>query len=162
MVDESFVAFVYQRRPKLVAAATLICGDVHLAEDLTQEALVKVAQRWHHLRDENPMGYARRILYRDAVSAYRRRSREVTVSVTPDSPMVSGKDVAESQDLLQLLNNLPPRQRAVIVLRYYDDLTIEQTAEVLGVTHGTVKRHTHVGLQNLRRLHPEYQRIENL
>ena len=75
-VDEEFAQYVRARQHRLLRAAFLVCGDVHLAEDLLQGALVKLAARWERLRNENPDAYVRKILYRDAVSSWRRTRRE--------------------------------------------------------------------------------------
>ena len=75
-VDEEFARYVRARQHRLLRAAYLVCGDAHLAEDLLQGALVKLAPRWDRVRDENPDAYVRRILYRDAVSSWRRTRRE--------------------------------------------------------------------------------------
>lgn len=76
MVDPSSVEFVTAHRQRLVEAATLTCGDPDLAEDLAQEALIKVAARWHRWSDQAPLAYARRIVYHDSISMWRRRRKE--------------------------------------------------------------------------------------
>ena len=143
---DDYVAFVRARQGALVRAAYLICGDEHLAHDLVQDALVKLASRWERLRDEAPEAYVRRILYRDAVSRWRRLRRERLVdhadpqgafaAITAPEPV---SDWVEGADVRAALALLPPRQRAVIVLRYYEDLSEADIAATLGISRGTVK-----------------------
>lgn len=159
---DDYVAFVRARQDALLRAAYLICGDHHLAEDLVQEALVKLASRWERLRDEAPEAYVRRILYRDAVSRWRRVRRERLVDHhDPDgvlAAMPSHDDAAErwldGAQVRAALALLPPRQRAVIVLRYFEDLSEQEIAETLGVARGTVKSQASDAMRTLRRLVP--------
>lgn len=136
----------------LLRSATLLTGDRALAEDLLQEAAIKVAARWERLRDQYPTAYARRIVYRDYLN-WRRRRRE-----TPLQPNSSPTTASEAPDheqrsvLLTALAELPRGQRAVVVLRYFDDLSEQQTADALGVSLGTVKSQAHAGLARLRAL----------
>lgn len=85
-VDEDFAEYVRARQQRLLRAAYLVCGDEHLAQDLLQGALIKAALNWPKVRDGHPDAYVRRILYRDAVSAWRRRRREVVGGDAPCSP----------------------------------------------------------------------------
>jgi RNA polymerase sigma-70 factor (sigma-E family) len=151
-----FTAFVRGCRPRLLRTAFLICGDRDLAEDLVQSALVKVALRWPALRDGAPEAYLRTVLYRDAVSWWRRHRREVTVAQLPE-PI--GPDESEQVWLRMVfagaLARLTPMQRAVLVLRFLEDHTEARTADVLGVSIGTVKSRTSVALRRLRELAPE-------
>lgn len=161
-VGEDYIAFVRARQGALLRAAYLVCGDHHLAEDLLQDALVKLASRWERIRDEAPEAYVRRILYRDAISRWRRTRREVSVDHhDPDGRLarlrherhpvqdwVSGADV---RDALLLL---PPRQRAVIVLRYFEDLSEADIAATLGISRGTVKSQASDAMRTLRGLLP--------
>ena len=139
-------AFVAQRR--LLRAAYLLTGDMARAEDLVQEALIKVAMRWEHLAHEHPDAWARRVVYRDHVSWWRRHRREIRVGEVPER-LVAGPDeaVVMLRDALALLTT---RQRAVVLLRYVEDLTAVEAAEVLGVTVGTVKKTGSVALARLR------------
>ena len=151
----SFDAWVRTAQSRLMKSAFLMTGDAYHAQDLVQDALVKVAARWEKLRDENPDGYARRILYRDHVSWWR-RSREFPVVVMPEG---SPRDLSESSvDYLVVgaaLERLTRKQRGVLVLRYFDDLTERQTADVLGVSVGTVKSQCSAALTRLRKGAPE-------
>jgi len=153
---EEFAAFARSCQPRLLRAAYLICGDAHLAEDLLQSALVKVAARWSRLRDGQPEAYARTVLYRDAVSWWRRQRREVTVARPPERRAPDrGDEVPLRVVFAQALNRLTPKQRAVLVLRFFEDHTEARTAQVLGVSVGTVKSQTAVALRRLRELAPE-------
>lgn len=155
-VDEDFARYVRARQHALLRAAYLVCGDAHLAEDLLQQAFAKVALRWDRLRHENPDAYIRRILYRDAISSWRRTRRERVVEVLPDAgrPDQSAA-VAERLDLERALATLTPKQRAVVVLRFLEDRSEADTAEVLGVSVGTVKSQTHTALARLREHIPD-------
>ncbi len=119
------------------------------AEDLVQEALIKVAQRWPRLRDGDPTAYARRILHRDHISWWRRRRAHLGVRPWTESSD-AGPDIPQRLVIVAALQELPPRQRAVIVLRYFEDLTERATAEVLGVSVGTVKSQASDALRRLR------------
>jgi RNA polymerase sigma-70 factor (sigma-E family) len=154
---DEFAAFARSCQRRLLRAAYLICGDAHLAEDLLQSALVKVAMRWPQLRDGQPEAYARTVLYRDAVSWWRRQRREVTVAAPPEvrAPGPGTDEVALRIIFARALRRLTPKQRAVLVLRYFEDHTEARTAQVLGVSVGTVKSQTAVALRRLRELAPE-------
>lgn len=152
-----FVAFVQARQHRLLRSAYLICGDHHLAEDLLQDALVKLALRWRLVRDGEPEAYLRTVMYRDAVSWWRRRRRESLSAAVPERARSGDGTEAVSDQVVfaNALARLAPRQRAVLVLRFFDDLTEARTAEVLGVSVGTVKSQTSVALRRLRTLAPE-------
>lgn len=150
-VDPDFAGYVVSRQPRLVRAAYLVCGDEHLAQDLVQQALTKLALRWNRLRDGNPDAYVNRILYRDAISWWRRFRRERLVDEPYDGPAEArAVDDAERTDVRRALMTLTPKQRAVLVLRYFEDLTEAETADQLGVTVGTVKSQSYVALNKLR------------
>ncbi|MFG2044136.1 SigE family RNA polymerase sigma factor [Dactylosporangium sp. NPDC048998] len=151
-----FVAFVQARQHRLLRSAYLMCGDHHRAEDLLQDALVKLALRWRQVRHGEPEAYLRTIMYRDAVSWWRRRRRETLIDVVPQAAGCDGAEaVPDRMVFAAALARLAPRQRAVLVLRFFDDLTEARTAEVLGVSVGTVKSQTSVALRRLRALAPE-------
>jgi len=154
--EESFRRWADARQLALLRTAVLLTGDRSRAEDLVQEALTKVALRWRRLRDDNPDGYARKILVRDNISGWRRRRHEVLVDPVPRGQVPDHAPGAERRLLLdQALALLTARQRAVIVLRYFDDLTERATAEALDVSVGTVKSQTHLALARLREKAPE-------
>lgn len=158
---DDYVAFVLARQDALLRAAYLICGDHHLAEDLVQEALVKLASRWERLRDEAPEAYVRRILYRDAVSRWRKVRRERLVDHQDQQGVMATAAVPDATEtwveggqVRAALALLPPRQRAVMVLRYFEDLSEAEIAQTLGVARGTVKSQASDAIRTLRRLVP--------
>lgn len=161
-VDADFADFVRARQHHLIRAARLYCGDHHGAEDLVQDALVKLASRWESVREGSPDAYVRRILYRDAVSRWRKWGREVPYAAEPGdrSPFDTERADAASEawvegaDVRQALRRLPPRQRAVVVLRYYEDLSERDIADALGCSPGTVKSQASKALNTLRTLLP--------
>jgi RNA polymerase sigma-70 factor (sigma-E family) len=157
-VDEEFARYVRARQHRLLRAAYLVCGDAHLAEDLLQGALTKLATRWDKLRHENPDAYVRRILYRDAVSSWRKTRRESLSSLALIEVPVHDRSSQTGQrvDLERALSELTPKQRAVIVLRFFEDRSEIEAAEALGVTVGTVKSQTHAALARLRTLLPDF------
>ena len=144
-----FEGFVVARRDALLRTAYLLTGDHHDAEDLVQSALIKVVPKWARIKD-HPEGYVRQVLARESVNRWRgRRWREVTTDLVPEAmhhPAVSADRIALFEDL----RRLSPRQRAVLVLRYFDDLTEADTAAALGISVGTVKSHVREGLASLR------------
>jgi RNA polymerase sigma-70 factor (sigma-E family) len=152
-MDAGFVEWVAAHERGLLRTAYLLTGDLHRAEDLVQEALVKVALRWDRLRGGNPGGYARTVIVHDNVSWWRRR-REYPTTVTADDASVTS-DLDTAMVVRRALARLTPHQRAVVVLRHLDDLTERQTAEVLGVSVGTVKSQNAAALARLREGAPE-------
>lgn len=157
-MDPQFAAFVRARQNAWLRAAYLICGDQTQAEDLTQEAVIKLARVWERIRDDNPDAYLRRILYRDMVSGWRSRTRERrAVHRLASIAQPAGLDPAEASiglDVQRALSQLAPRQRAVLVLRFFEDRTERETAELLGVSVGTVKSQAHDALARMRQLLP--------
>jgi RNA polymerase sigma-70 factor (sigma-E family) len=148
-----FEEYVAARRGALLRSAYLLVGNHADAEDLLQVTLVKAVGHWRKIAD-HPEPYVRRILARESVSRWRqRRWREQTTDLLPDRP-ASSSDPHEHLDLRAALARLAPRQRAVIVLRYYEDLTERETAETLGISVGTVKSQARDGLARLRELVP--------
>ena len=126
-----------------------MCGDPDLAQDLLQEAFVALAEKWDSV--ENPDGFVRRVVYRKRVSWWRRSHREVLPERMPDRVVPDGaEDRARDDEVHQALRRLPERQRAALVLRYFEDLTERQTAEVMGIRPGTVKSLSHHAIARLR------------
>ncbi len=145
-----FEEFVVARRDALLRTAYLLTGDHHDAEDLVQSALIKVVPKWARIKDD-PEGYVRQVLARESVNRWRgRRWREVTIDVVDVVPMEMQDDSTDRISLLEDLRRLSPRQRAVLVLRYFDDLTEADTAAALGISVGTVKSHGRDALARLR------------
>lgn len=152
-----FATFIAGRQHALHRYAYLIVGDVGQAEDLVQEALVKTYSRWSRVRSQgNPEAYVRRVITTTAISWFRRRGfrGEVPVERTPDAAdhqfADHGDRVGDADALAAALRRLPPRQRAALVLRFYEDLSEAQTAEILGCAVGTVKSQTAAALAKLR------------
>jgi RNA polymerase sigma-70 factor (sigma-E family) len=153
-VDEAgFTEWVAGHQRQLLRSAYLQCGDLHRAQDLVQEALVKVALRWPRLSGGSPTAYARTIIVRDNISWWRRQ-RDVPLPERADLASVSS-DPETALVVQRSLVRLTPRQRAVLVLRHFDDLTERETAEILGVTVGTVKSTNAAALARLREGAPE-------
>ncbi len=153
MDDQGFTEWAAGVERQLLRSAYLLSGDLHRAQDLVQEALVKVALRWGRLSGGNPTAYARTIIVRDNVSWWRRR-REFAVAEPSDIAVIS-TDHETAMVVRRALGRLTPRQRAVLVLRHFDDLTERETADVLGVSVGTVKSQNSVALARLRDGAPE-------
>ena len=154
-VRMSFEEFVRARSASLGRSAYLLTGDRHHAEDLLQSALVRAAVRGDGLDD--PEAYVRRILYTHAVSWWRRLRRQPPETLT-EAPTHASNPAADVETRLvmeQALARLTAKQRAVLVLRFYEDQTEQQTAILLGCAVGTVKSQTRYALARLRTLNPE-------
>ena len=151
-----FTEFVHARHGALLRTAYLLTSDHHDADDLLQVALAKCAPQWPRIA-HRPEPYVRQVLARESISRWRRRRwREHVAEQVPDHPSVDTATdaVDERLALRAALVQLPPRQRAVIVLRHYEDLSEKETAAVLGVSVGTVKSQNRDGLARLRELVP--------
>jgi RNA polymerase sigma-70 factor (sigma-E family) len=146
----SFDDFVRARHQALLRFAHVLCGDAHLSADLVQDALERTGLRWRRLRDpDDPEGYVRRTIVTQYLNRRRRSRREQPVAEMPDraaSQDSSGTDAV----IRQLLASLPRQQRAVLVLRFYEDLTEAAIAELLGCSLGTVKSNSSRALAKLR------------
>jgi RNA polymerase sigma-70 factor (sigma-E family) len=155
-VEESFRAYMAARLPALKRTAWLLVGDVHLAEDLVQTALSKAAMRWERIVARgDPEPYVRRILYNEHVSWWRRRRLTEVLDGTVAERPTQAVDVPTRVTMWQALARLTPKQRAVLVLRYYEDLSESQVAQLLNVTVGTVRSQTRNALDRLRATAPE-------
>jgi RNA polymerase sigma-70 factor (sigma-E family) len=151
--ETDFEEFVTARSAALLRTAYLLTGSHQDAEDLVQTALIKAVPRWGRVREHEP--YVRRILVHESVSRWRRRRwRETSTGSLPELGN-AGADVDTRLVLGQALGRLAPRQRAVIVLRYFDDLTETQTADLLRISVGTVKSQARDALARLRALVPD-------
>ncbi|WP_412741347.1 SigE family RNA polymerase sigma factor [Krasilnikovia sp. MM14-A1004] len=154
-VDEAFAAYYAARGNHLRNTAYLLCGDWHLAEDLTQTAFTKLYRAWHRIEQRDSLdGYARRVLVRAFLDERRRPWRREHATV-PESPALDGAEPGgmEPGDRMLVraaLATLAPRYRAVLVLRFWADLPVEQVADILGCATGTVKSQTSRGLAALR------------
>ena len=154
-MDGSFVDFVSARWSRLFRLAYLLTGDRASAEDLLQTAMEKTFAKWPRVsRMEAPEAYVRTLMVNALISARRRPGsrREVLRDVLPEDPTLpADSQVVDHAVLWPLVCALPDRQRAVIVLRYYEELTEEETAQLLGCSIGTVKSQAHDAVRGLRR-----------
>lgn len=151
--DQEFTAFMLGAAPGLARTAWLLCGDVHQADELVQQALVRTYLAWDRAREREPLAYARRVLANQRVSSWRRRRREVLVpgAQVPERPVDGGQRRHDDRDqLLRALALLTPRQRRVVVLRHLEGLTEQEVATDLGVSVGTVKSTASRALRRLR------------
>lgn len=153
--DEDFADFVHRWSPALLRVAFLLTSDHGLAEDLLQTALMKTSRRWRHLADrDHAYGYVRKVLVTTHTSWHRRRRpAEVLIDQLPDTADATSTGGSGGLgNALSALNELPPRMRAVIVLRFYEDLSEADTAAALGCSLGSVKSQSSRGLARLRDL----------
>lgn len=152
--EVAFAEFVAGAQPSLMRTAVLLTGNWHTAEDLVQSALVRVYQHWGRSASwESPTAYARRVLVNLSVT-WRRRMWRAEVPHASPGVNALGPDVADGvvsqRELALALAALPRHQRAVLVLRFYEDMTVEQTADLLGCSAGTVKSRTLRAVRSLR------------
>jgi RNA polymerase sigma-70 factor (sigma-E family) len=145
----AFDAFVRARLPHLLRFGRALTGSEHAAADLVQDALEKTLMRWSKVTSDDPEGYVRRAMVNRSVSVWRKLRRE---HLTDELPQRSHHDPERDDTLFDALRRLPPRQRAVIALRYYEDLTEAQAAAVLGCSVGTVKSQASAAMARLRTL----------
>lgn len=150
---DEFHDFVAARRPTLLRAAMLLTADRSDAEDLLQSALAKTYLAWNRIHDRGALdGYVRRTMVNINISWWRRRKlEEYPTDELPDTPIADHTRRSELRDGLdRILDRLPARQRAAVVLRYYEDLTENEIAETLGVSVGTVKSTVSRAMAKLR------------
>jgi len=147
--NASFEAFVAARSTPLLRTAILLTGDRSEAEDLLQVALLRVARRWSRAA-ESPDAYTKRVLANLSIDRARHRRRHPErLGDVPDLP--GHEDLSlDRLTLLDALRQLPPRQRATVVLRYWEDLSVAETASLLNCSVGTVKSNSSKGLSQLR------------
>lgn len=159
-----FVALFETRASSLRRTAYLLCGDWHHAEDLVQTAFAKTYAAWPRLRNvEAVEAYLRRTLTRTFIDHYRRSWRgEHPTEQLPEVTAADGHDPHDRILLRRALDQLPPKQRATLVLRFFEDLSVAETARALGCTAGTVKSNTARGLDQLRPLVSDFLTLENL
>lgn len=150
--DREVVAFCETVRPQLVGTLTLYCGDPHLAEELAQDTLVRVWDRWGRIGGlHNRTGYVHRMALNAANSWFRRRAAEQRArSRLPGAEALVVDDVASRLALRSAVRALPPRQRAALVLRFYADLPVAEVAVLMRCRPGTVKSLTHHAVAALR------------
>ena len=149
--DEQFRRWAVSQRPDLRRTAFLLCADWYLADDLVQEALVRIFDAWPRVGSAPDLTrYSRRVLVNLYLDHRRRPARrESPHADVPDAEMRE-HDPGTREVLLQALRRVPPGQRAVLVLRFFDDMSVEQAAEALGTSTGNVKSQTSRGLGALR------------
>ena len=151
-----FAEFAAARAGALHRAAYLMVGDVQLAQDLVQEALTKTYVAWPRLRDTGKAeAYCRKAITTTAITWFRRKGwdNERPTESMPERTVVSPlESVADREMVWKALQTLPPRQRAAVVLRFYEDLSEAQTAEALDCRPGTVKSQVSAALSKLREL----------
>jgi RNA polymerase sigma-70 factor (sigma-E family) len=163
---QDFEEFVRARSTMLLRVAYALVGDHGHAEDILQTALLRTARRWPAARDA-PEAYTRQVLLnltRDRVRWLRRRPRETALADRtgpPDRADVLADRIGDQRTLVQALGGLPAGQRQVIVLRFLEDLSVAETAELLGISQGTVKSYTSRALARLRRVLAEPPVIGN-
>ena len=153
-----FDEFVVARTAALSRVAILLTGDHHLAQDLLQVALSRLASRWPEVRHGMPDAYVRKILVNELTSwRRRRRYHEQPTELRGDVPTATdlATSVVRRVVVGRALAQLTPRQRAVLVLRYFEDLSEVEIAEILGCSVGTVKSQTHHAIARLRAVAPE-------
>lgn len=151
--DTEFTEFMAAAAPALARTAWLLCGDVHQADELVQQALVRTYLAWPRARQRDPLAYARRTLANLRIETWRRRRREVLVdpALVPEHGDASAADRhAERDQLVRALATLSTRQRRVVVLRHFEGLSEREVADALGITVGTVKSTASRSLARLR------------
>jgi RNA polymerase sigma-70 factor (sigma-E family) len=156
--DDEFTAYLHARQPSLLRTAYLLTGDRNHAEDILQTSLAKLYLAWDKVRDRDSVdAYVRRIMVNENNSMWRRgwKKREFATEML-DLTRVADREVRDDYDegtndvLWQVVQSLPPKARAVVVLRYYEQLTEAEAADVLGISVGTVKSQSSRALAALR------------
>lgn len=149
-----FASWAEARAASLLRFAYLVTGSQHAAEDAVQSALVRVCEKWSRIcRSDDPDAYVRRMVVNAHISAWRRSGRrESPVALVRDATAADPvQAVVESDAVWRMCTDLPPQQRAAVVLRFYEDLDYAEIAPILGVTETTVRSHVHRALAALRR-----------
>jgi RNA polymerase sigma-70 factor (sigma-E family) len=146
--EQAFASYVAARRRALLRSAWLLTGDWHLAEDLLQTALAKTYLAWRRM--DEPDAYVRRVLMTTYVTWWRRRWRGEQPTANLPETAARGEDTDLRHQLYAALRELPRRQRAVVVLRYFEDRTEAETAAALGCSVGTVKSQNARAMARLR------------
>lgn len=152
--EREFTEYLRARLPRLHRAAYLLCGDAHLAEDLVQSTALALFRKWRTVRAaDNVDAYVHRVLVNQFLGERRRPWSRVLLSDRPPERAAPAQPVAEEHDAVQAaLARLAPRQRAVLVLRFLCDLSVDYTAAALHCSTGNVKSQTSRGLANMRQL----------
>jgi len=167
--DAEFTEYLSARQPSLLRTAYLLTGDRHQAEDILQTSLAKLYLAWHKVNDRSSVdAYVRRIMVNENNSLWRRgwKKREHAAEQLPEGdPHHDSYDEGLGAALWEVVQTLPPKARAVVVLRYYEQLSETETADVLGISVGTVKSQCSRALASLRErvpadLHPSHREGE--
>jgi RNA polymerase sigma-70 factor (sigma-E family) len=160
--DVEFEAWLVAREPALQRTAHLLTGEVHTAQDLVQDTLAKVYLSWDRIRDRGSVdAYARKILLNEYRTGWRRpvRRREQITEVVPDLPTVGEVYDGGREAVWRFVCSLPPKQRAVVVLRFYEQLTEVEIAGLMGISEGTVKSQSSRALAALRAALPDHPEL---
>jgi RNA polymerase sigma-70 factor (sigma-E family) len=155
--DDGFAEYVKEARPAIRRSAFMLVGDWYEADDLVQRTLIALYRRWNRLDGHDHLGgYVRTVMVRLVISDRRRHrwSREQTQDSLPEPPPEpdATRQIADRQLLIAALAELPPRQRSAIVLRYWEDLSVEETARTMGCSAATVRSQTARAMAILRRI----------
>ena len=154
-LDEGFEEFVRARSVSLLRAATLLTGDRYQAQDLVQTTLWRTYRHWGRALS-NPDAYARRVLVHLVHDQWRHTRRRVTETAldhdAPGATADTAAEIVERDALIAALRLVPARQRATLVLRFWEDMSVDETASILGCSAGNVKSNTSRGLANLREI----------
>ncbi len=156
--DAEFAAYMQARQASLLRTAYLLTGDRHSAEDLVQTSLAKLYLAWDKVHDRGSIdGYVRRIMVNENNSLWRRgwKKREFASETMPERQVVDQNDEGAHGALWDLVQTLPKKARAVVVLHYYEELSEAETAEILGISVGTVKSQASRALATLRERAPQ-------
>ena len=158
-MSQDFESFAAAALPGLLRFGHVLTGDPLRAEELVQQALVSTWGRWRRIEHDQPHAYVRRAMVNLHTSWWRRSRRETPLPDGWDRAAAEGADLGERDRTVAALRLLPPRQRAVVVLRYYEDLSEADIAAVLGCSPGTVKSQSSRALRTLRvHLSPDLER----
>ena len=156
--DADFAAYMHARQASLLRTAFLLTGDRHNAEDLVQTSLAKLYLAWDKVKERDSIdGYVRRIMVNENNSLWRRgwKKREYATEILPEDAVSDAYDEGERGALWAAVQTLPKKARAVVVLRYYEELSEAETADILGISVGTVKSQASRALATLRERAPQ-------
>ncbi|MFJ9783477.1 SigE family RNA polymerase sigma factor [Amycolatopsis sp. NPDC101161] len=148
--DLDFSEYFAARVQRFRRVAFAFCGDWHEAEDLVQAMFVQLYRRWRRVRPDTADAYARRILLNLFLAGRRKSGREYVTAVVPETESPPGRDTPLRLDVERALSGLTPRRRAMVVLRFLEDLPVTEVASLLGIAEGTVKSQTARGVEALR------------
>lgn len=161
--DRDFESWLAAREPSLQRTAHLLTGDVHSAQDLVQNTLARLYLRWEQVRSaDNVDAYARKVLLNEFRTAWRRPLRRVeqVVELVPEEAAPTSPEYDGSREAVwRFVCSLPPKQRAVVVLRFYEQLTEAEIADLMGISVGTVKSQSSRALASLRAALPDHPEI---